>query len=75
MGDASKSEGGPGLRQALRLGNWAFGLLGVALAWPLVGLLVFGGKGPWPQSFWVDLGPPLALIAIAAILFIKAARR
>jgi hypothetical protein len=75
MGDASKSEGGSGLRQALRLGHWAFGLPGLALVWPVAGTLVCGGKGARLEAFWIDLGPSLALIAAPGILFIQTARR
>jgi len=70
MGDASKRERTPGMR----FFDGALALLGAALLWPLLAFFFLGGDAPWPRSFWLDLAPSLALIAVAAFLFIKAAR-
>lgn len=71
MGDASKSE----RVASLRLGSWAWVLLGGAFFWPFLAILFLGGDGPWPGAFWLDMAPSLALIVISAIFFFKAARR
>jgi len=70
MGNASKGKRTPGLR----FFDGALVLLGAALLWPLLAVLLLGGDRPWPAAFWLDLAPSLVLIAVAAFLFIKAAR-
>jgi len=71
MGVASKSD----RVTALRLGSLAWVLPGGAFFWPFLSILLLGGDGPWPKAFWLNLGPSLVLVAVAIIIFLKAARR
>lgn len=70
MGDASARA----RVSALRLGMWAWWLLGGAFFWPLLAIIFLDGDHAWPRSFLIDLAPSLALIAAATFLFFKARR-
>jgi hypothetical protein len=57
-----------------KLGDLAFACLGAAIVWPLVGYAVFGPLHA-VRGLLIGLGPSLLLIATAAVLFVRAARR
>ena len=70
MGDAPTSD----RVTALRLGMWAWWLLGGAFFWPFLAIVFLDGGQAWPRAFLIDLVPSLAMVAMATFLFFKARR-
>ena len=54
-------------------GDLAFGCLGAALLWPMLGYALFDTSSQ-SRTLVLLLGPSLVLVAAAALLFISAAR-